>query len=581
DIVRRQAAMTFWFMFPFFALGPVCGWLADRLSRKWLMFAADLIRALIMVEMLWLLRLFDSDFAQGKSLSLGLAVMPLILMGTFAALFSPARLSLLPTLIQPTQLVRANAMTAGLGIIASILSAVLGGYLVEWDPTALWNFRVDGATFVLSAVCIFLIRVPARAETEESHSSFAAIARGFRYVRSHRRLVELILVSAVLWTAIGVVRSIVPAIVKNVFGGSYRDIGIYQGLLIGLGLVVGSILLTLMDKALKSDLAISWSLKLAGLSGALMTFGVWIQNQFLCGAALFTIGVFGAGIQVSVNSLIQRIVPNYMRGRVFGVHDLCAVGGLLLSTGVLGLPDWPNIDRHVTWIMGCTSLALVLTGIWTTAIRLRRGRFGPAVTFWKNLNDFYCRLWPRARREGICTIPAEGPAIVVANHSSTLDPFLLVSASPNRVIGYMIAVEYAKIPIFSKLVEAIECVPVTRSGQDTASVKGALRHLQHGKVLGIFPQGRIQNPAGPIEVREGVGMLALRSGVPVIPAHISGLRFSDSIIAPIFRRHRAVVRYGPPIDLSAWAGREKDRAAYMEVARHIMDKILELKPGEK
>lgn len=581
DTVRVQAIMLLTFMSPFVLFGPVFGWLADRLPRRLLMLGADLVRAAIMVEMLWLLKHFDTSFAAGdRPLSLALAVVPLILMGIFAAMFSPARLSLLPTIIRPEQLVRANAMTAGLGMIATILSAVLGGYIIDYysgaEKGVLFIFRLDAITFMLSAVCIFLIRAPRQHTSGESHD-FSAISHGFRYIAKHRRVAELIVVSTVLWTSAAVVRSLIPAIVKGVFGGSYGDLGIYQGLL-GIGLVVGSILLTLMGNALKSDLAACWSLKLAGLSGFLLTFAIWFGwNKYICGTGLFLIGLFGAGIQVSVNAMIQRIVPNYMRGRVFGVHDLCTITGLCLVTGLLGIPDWPNIDNHIVWIMALASIALLVAGIVTTGIRLRRGRFGVMLTFWKNLTDFYCWLWPRARREGLCTIPGSGGVILAANHTSTLDPFILASASPNRVPGYMIAVEYAKIPLFNKLVEAIECVPVTRSGVDTASVKAALRHLQSGKVLGIFPQGGIQSPEEPVKVREGVGMLALRSGAPVVPAFIGGLHYSDGVIGPFFRRHRAFVRFGEPLDLSKWAGREKDRDAYKEVAEFIMAEILKLR----
>ncbi len=584
DSIRIQAMMTLMFMCPFVLFGPVFGWLADRLPRKWLMFSADLIRAVIMIEMLWLLTHLDTAFGSGgQPLSLHYAVLPLVLMGIFAAMFSPARLSLLPTLIRQDQLIRANAMTAGLGMIATILSAVVGGKIIEYvtpaDRGALMIFRLDALTFVLSAVCIFMIRPPKQHTSGESHD-FSAIAHGFRYIKVHRLVSELIIVSAVLWTASGVVMSLIPAIVRGVFGGSYDDLGIFKGIL-GIGMVVGSILLTLMGNALKSELAMSWSLTLAGLSGIFLTLSIWLKwSQFACGTGLFLIGFFGAGIQVSVNALIQRIVPNYMRGRVFGVHDLCTISGLCLATGLLGIPPWHNLDDHMAWIMAIAAVGLLAAGIWVTRIRLMRGKFGPILTFWKNLSDFYCWLWARARRDGICTVPATGGAIVAANHNSMLDPFVLTSGSPNRVIGFMIAIEYAKIPGFSKLVEAIECVPVTRTGVDTASIKAALRHLQNGKLLGIFPQGRIQNPAEEPVAREGVGMLALRSGAPVIPAYISGVRYSDGIAGSFLRRHRAVVKYGQPLDLSPWAGREKDRAAYKEVADYIMAEIMKLKPAE-
>lgn len=602
DTVRRQAIMTFVFMFPFFVLGPFCGWVADRLPRKWIMIAADVIRAVLMFEIVpvlfWLFERFDPQHAAGAPLPLHIAVMPLAVVGVFAAFFSPARLALLPTLIRPDQLIRANAMTAGLGMLATIASAVLGGWLVEHVGVR-WNFRIDALTFVGSAVLLAGIVASSTSATlrrtdspgtaspdrtgdasgaHRGEHDWSALIEGFRYVRRHRRVAEVIVLMTVLWIAASVVRSIIPAVVKDVFGGSYGDIGIYQGLL-GVGLLVGSVLLSLMGSALKSELAMSWSLKLAGVSGLLMTLAIWLGwGRGVAGTAIVLVGLFGAGIQVSANALLQRIVPDYIRGRVFGVSDLFSQGGLLLATGVLGIPEWPNIDRHISWIMAITAALLLGAGIWTTITRLQRGRFGRAITFWRNLNEFYCRLWPRARREGLCTIPAQGPVIVAANHHSSLDPFLLSATSPNRYVGFMIAREFAMIPGFRRLVDLIECVPVNRSGVDTASIKAALRHLEQGRVLGIFPQGRIQRRDEPVQLRDGVGLLALRSGATVIPAYISGTVASESVVWPFLRRHRAVVRYGPPVDLSRFAGRDLGREAYREASAAVLRAIFALAP---
>jgi 1-acyl-sn-glycerol-3-phosphate acyltransferase len=579
DVTRRQAVMLFVFMLPFFVLGPFCGWLADRLPRKWIMIVADLIRAILIIEILPVLLLLhrwsDAAATEDTPLPLYIAVAPLFVIGIFAATFSPARLALLPTLIRPDQIIRANATTAGLGMLATIAAAVLGGYLVETVGVR-WNFRVNSVTFLLSAAFLFLIRPPKTHGLESV--GFSALLDGFRYVARHRRVIELIVVAGILWTGAAVVRSIIPAVVKDVFHGGYGEIGLYQGLL-GVGLLSGSITLTLIGPALRSELAISWSLKFAGLSGLLMTVAVGLGwRASICAAAIVTIGFFGAGILVSVNALLQRIVPNYIRGRVFGVKDLATMGGLLLATGLLGIPQWPHIDRHIVWIMALTSTLLFSAGLWTTYVRLGRSRFGRAIMFWRNVNEFYCRIWPRVRREGICTVPLEGPVIVAANHHSTLDPFLLTATSPNRYVSFMIAREFAEIPGFSRLVQMIECVPVSRSRIDTASVRAALRHLASGRAVGIFPQGRVQHPDEPPELREGVGLLALRSGATVIPAYISNTRYSPSVIVPFLRRHRAVVRYGKPVDLSRWQGREKDREAYREASEEILRAIFALRP---
>ena len=102
DVTRLQAIMTFVFMGPFL-LGPLTGWVADRLPRKWIMISADLIRMAIMINFALLMGWFAPLGSWGPFLPLGLV-------GVFAAFFSPARSSMVPTLVRPDQLVSANAM---------------------------------------------------------------------------------------------------------------------------------------------------------------------------------------------------------------------------------------------------------------------------------------------------------------------------------------------------------------------------------------------------------------------------------------------------------------------------------------
>ncbi len=73
-----------------------------------------------------------------------------------------------------------------------------------------------------------------------------------------------------------------------------------------------------------------------------------------------------------------------------------------------------------------------------------------------------------------------------------------------------------------------------------------------------------------------MGVLALRTWAPVIPCHISGARFFDNPFLAYLVRHSIRVRYGPPVDLSAFRGREKERAAQQEASELIMAKVREL-----
>lgn len=582
DSTQIQAIMLFAFMAPFFLLGPGMGWLADRLPRKWIMIFADLVRAALLFSlypvMIWLIGTLDarglhlSDRVHSTSnipiLDRWVYAMPLVLLGLFAAMFAPSRAAMLPTLVRHDQIIRANALTNALGPIATIVSYPLGAYIVSRFGVV-ENFHVDAATFIVSAALLFWIRPPPR--PAGAARSKGALLAGFRYVRTHRRVLELILLAVVFWMAASTVRSVVPALVKDVFGGSIEDVGYYQATL-GVGMVAGALLLSAFGEALRAEIAVSWSLIGAGAAvlwlcvvSAVRVFGN--AGGF---AGMFVCGFFGAGVLVGVNALIQRIVPDRYLGRVFGVSDFCSMAGLLLATGVLAIPDWPGIDRFVPWILAGVGLLLVASGIVAVRIRLRRGRFSPMLNFWINFNRIYCKAWLRARRIGPCTIPIDGPVIVAANHISSVDPQVILALSPNRYVSYMIAREYYNIPVVGRLVRMIQCVPVNRSGVDTASIKAALRHLEEGKVLGIFPQGGIRKPDDRAPPRDGVGMLALRSGATVIPACVCGIAHTDSVIRPIVTPAHARVRFGRPVDLTRWRGREKEREAYREVADAIM-----------
>ena len=606
DATRISAIMLFAFMLPYVLLGPAMGWLADRLPRKRIMITADLIRMAFMFSFAGIFALIFNTFAgedwpQHLTSSTGfpllspwLYALPLLFLGTFAAMFSPSRAAMLPTLIRNDQIIRGNGLMNAMGPIASIASFLIGGMLIKAyaHQAPRISFLADGATFLASATLLCFIFPPARrSQAINPSAQKRSLMDGFRYCRSHRRVIELISFTMIFWSSAAAIRSVIPALVGHA-GGEVSDIA-YLNAALGIGMLFGAFVIAKLGDALKSELAISWSFIGAGLSVAWLALGWFTGAESTTPTALggsrgfsgsyvglFLTGAFGSGVLVSTNALLQKVVPDIFRGRVFGVRDVASMGGLLLATGWLAIPPWRTIDRYVPLLLALVAGAMLASGIIAIITRLKRGRFRPSACFWKNLNDFYCWFWQHARRVGICTVPIDGPVIVAVNHNSTLDPFVLASGIPNRMPGYMIAREYAEIPVFHWLIKSIECVPVNRSGVDTASVKAALRHLKAGKLLVVFPQGRIQDPTEPIELQDGLALLALRSGAPVIPAYVSGIKYCDAVVKPLLRRCHAVVRFGPPVDLSKWKGREKDRAIYHDVVEHIMDEVMALRPAD-
>lgn len=571
DLTPLMARMTFVFMLPFFLVGPVCGALADRFPRRALMILADLVRAGLVAGFAFWIALCSPLGTWGP-------FVPLLFLGLFAAVFSPARSSLLPTLVREDQLVSSNAGIQGMGVVATILASVIGGYLAKhYDPHV--SFRLDALTYVASAALVYCIAVrPAPARPVVGGAWRRQLAGGFRYILCHRRVMQLFGVGLVFWGAGSVVFTTVPALVKDVYGyADYQVLGAFRGLM-GVGMLIGAVCLAMLGDALRSEIAITWALIGAGcltLGLALTAFvplpgHVLIAVGGICTAGM---GACGTAIIAGYNSLLQRSVPDGRRGRVFGLLDLWTTLGLLTATGLLGIPRWAGIDRWVGYILLGMAGVFLVAGLVTLAVRLSRSPFGWELTFYVNLNEFLARFWYRLRREGPCTVPRTGPVIVVANHTCPADPLMLIAGCRYRVPAFMVAREYASIPFFQHFTDLIGCISVRRDGRDTDATKAALRHLRAGGALGIFIEGRVPRPGRTLEPKDGPAMLALRTGATVIPAHISGTKYHDGVAGSFFQRHRARVRFGRPVDLSDFAA-DSDRSTVAQATRRIHEAIL-------
>ena len=196
-------------------------------------------------------------------------------------------------------------------------------------------------------------------------------------------------------------------------------------------------------------------------------------------------------------------------------------------------------------------------------------------------------LITRCSATNACTYPEHGPAIIVANHSSPLDPMLLwfrhysLFRVPRlRVIGFLTAKEYCvRRGIVGWVCRSMQSIPVERSGHDMAPLRAALRRLQAGHLVGIFPEGRL-NVTSPDEQLlpggTGVAWLAMRSGAPVIPVFIRNSPRAESMVRAFFTRTRSTRTFGQPIEFSRGVDKKPDHRELTENAGLIMQRLAEL-----
>ncbi len=142
---------------------------------------------------------------------------------------------------------------------------------------------------------------------------------------------------------------------------------------------------------------------------------------------------------------------------------------------------------------------------------------------------------------GVERIPASGPAILVANHESLFDPWILALATP-RPIRYMAKSELWRHRTVGAVMESFGAFPVERGAGDAAAMSRAAQLLGEGQLLGLFPQGTSKQLA-PRRYHRGAARLALATGAPLLPVTLIGTRGAPRP----WRRLKTRVIVGEPI----------------------------------
>ena len=133
------------------------------------------------------------------------------------------------------------------------------------------------------------------------------------------------------------------------------------------------------------------------------------------------------------------------------------------------------------------------------------------------------KLFFRLKVTGQENIPQDGPFIIVANHSSLLDPVILGISVKPKVI-FVAAAYLFEIHWLGYLLRKANSIPIHRENyiNNIKSIKQTLKILQRGGVLGIFPEGGVDRQKDDLPIKAGAAYLATKVGVPIVPIRIKG-----------------------------------------------------------
>jgi len=167
-----------------------------------------------------------------------------------------------------------------------------------------------------------------------------------------------------------------------------------------------------------------------------------------------------------------------------------------------------------------------------------------------NILDGWLRLYVKKyQRQGDFKInlPPDTPLILAANHISSIDPFLLVTAT-DRPIRFMIAKEEYERPIFNWMFKGAGCIPVDRGGRVEGAFRSAMRAINQGELVSIFPQGGIhcEEKQRPI-IKQGIIKLSALTQCSILPVRINGISAPGTMVECVVKRGHITLDVAPMV----------------------------------
>ena len=298
---------------------PLVGVLADRLDRRAVLVAADLVRAVLVVGLI---------FARDLPVIYALV----FLLGAARTLFNPTVRAAFPAVVGAGDLTRANALISGTFSFSVMAGPALGGVLVAFVGVEA-AFLLDALTFLVSAVILSTIQLPAPARNDGEGGFFRELRSGFGYLAGARVPLVIVLGS---FLATLTANAAIPAevfLAKETFDTGNVGYGLLASLWGG-GMILGSALTAVLGDRVNLVLLYFMSIFATALAFA----GVGLSPTFALALGAIAVAGTANGMEnVATDTVLQRRVPDAFLGRVFAARFLTFSVGEAFAYPVGGL----------------------------------------------------------------------------------------------------------------------------------------------------------------------------------------------------------------------------------------------------
>lgn len=572
QMVAFSAAL---FMLPYFLFSAAAGKLADKYDK------ARLIRGTKVMEIV-VMGFGAAGFLLGSPLML---LVVLFFMGMQSTLFGPVKYAILPQQLSDEELVGGNALIEMGTYLAILVGTICGGLLVNLPS----GDAIVAAGVVLAAIAglVASLRIPP-APSDDPELSLGGTAllpdlALFRMLTAYRPIWLAILGITWFWTMGALFLSLFPSWTKDVLGGDESVATLFLALF-SVGIGIGSLLCDRLSRE-RVELGL---VPIGALGMTVFCFDLWwVGHPWPAPDVPYTAwGILQtfSGLRIAVDLLGLSmfggflIVPLYSfvqwRSKPEERAQIIAGNNIVNAFGITG----GSLALMAAFSLGFDAVD-VLLGIGVANVLV-------AVVMYTQVAEYLLRFaaWIvsfavyRLQVEGEEEIPADGPCLIVCNHVSFIDWFVIMAAV-RRQLRFVVYHRFAELPLLSFFFRQNRVIPIAGRSEDPALLEQAMHDIDEALAQGwavlIFPEGNITSDGEILPFRKGLEHILERRPVPVIPIALSGLwgsffsRKHGSAMTKPFRRvwSRIWVTVGEalPTDVTAEAAEGAVRALH---ARH-------------
>ena len=514
---------AFLFILPFFLFSATAGQLADKYEKSMLMRRIKLLEIGLMS--LAAFALISRQYA--------LLLFVLFLMGCQSTLFGPVKYAYLPQKLHTDELIGGNALVESGTYVAIIVGLIVGGEAI--DPGAGHQGLLAG--ILVAAACVgYLVsrKIPkTEAVDPELRINWNAWKETWhivRFAREEKSVFLSILGISWFWFFGSALTIQMPAYAADILNGN-QSVATSLLVAFAVGVGLGSLLCERMsghriELGLVPFGSIGMSLILVDLYFAQPETAVTTVtsvSDFLGRASsrrilidLAMLGAFGGFYSVPLYALIQQRSDRKHLSRIIAanniINSLLMVAAAIIS--IVILKSGFSIPELFIFIA-------VMNAVVAIYIYSLLPEFLMRFMAWLIINVVY-----RIRPVGLENIPHKGPAVVVCNHVSFMDPIIL-GGSVARPMRFVMYYKIFKMPFLSFIFRNAKAIPIASRTEDEDLMNAAFEkvdaELAAGNIVCIFPEGRITTDGEVQRFRPGIEKIIARRPVPVIPVALGRL----------------------------------------------------------